>query len=46
VTGNQLLIVLDVVRERWAQPAHGDDDDPHAAILIVIWRIQGRPSVT
>ena len=29
----QLLIVLDIVGERWAQPAHGDDDDPHDGIL-------------
>ncbi len=25
----QLLVVLDVVREGWAQTAHGEDDDPH-----------------
>jgi Protein of unknown function (DUF3467) len=29
VAREQLLVVLDVVRERWAQPAHGEDDDAH-----------------
>jgi Protein of unknown function (DUF3467) len=31
--GEELLVVLDVIRERWAQPAHGEDDDPHDGIL-------------
>ena len=29
VAREQLLVVLDVVREGWAQAAHGQDDDPH-----------------
>jgi hypothetical protein len=33
VPGDELLIMLDVVGERRAQPAHGDDDDSHAGIL-------------
>jgi hypothetical protein len=33
VPRQELLIVLDVIREWWAQSAHGDDDDPHDGIL-------------
>jgi uncharacterized protein DUF3467 len=29
VPGEQLLVVLDVVREGWPQAAHGQDDDAH-----------------
>ncbi len=29
VAGQELLIVLDVVGERWPQPTHGDDEDSH-----------------
>jgi hypothetical protein len=29
VPGEQLLVVLDVVGERRAQPPHRYDDDPH-----------------
>ena len=29
VSGEQLLVVLHIIGERWAQPAHGNDDDPH-----------------
>ena len=29
VAGEELPVVLDVVREGWAQAAHGEDDDPH-----------------
>ena len=33
MTREQLLVVLDVVREGGPEPADGQDDDPHAAIL-------------
>ena len=39
----QLLVVLDVVGERRAQPADGDDDDPHDGILRAIWTIPNTP---
>src|ERR1700733_3706532 len=38
VTREQLLIMLDVVREWWTQPAHRDNEDPHDGIL----RFDGR----
>jgi Protein of unknown function (DUF3467) len=33
VAGDQLLVVLHIVGERGAQPAHGNDDYPHDGIL-------------
>ncbi len=33
VSGEQLLIMLYVVCERWTELAHGNDDDPHDGIL-------------
>ncbi len=33
VAADELLIVLDVVGERWTQATHGDDDDSHDGIL-------------
>jgi hypothetical protein len=33
VAADQLLVVLDIVRERGAQAAHGEYDDPHDGIL-------------
>ncbi|MEA2147836.1 MAG: hypothetical protein QOG59_3423 [Solirubrobacteraceae bacterium] len=33
MTGQQLLVMLDIIGIRGAQPAHGDYDDPHDGIL-------------
>ena len=35
--------MLHIVGERRAQPAHGDDDDPHGGILSHLWTIQNPP---
>jgi len=39
----QLLIVLDIVGERWAQPPDGDDEDPHDARYYVSMDDPARP---
>ncbi len=46
MSGQELLIMLNVVGERRPQPAHGDDDDAHDGILRGIWKIPIRPSAT
>jgi hypothetical protein len=46
VAGEQLAVMLDVVGERSAQPAHGNDDDPHDEILRATWTTPIDPSVT
>jgi hypothetical protein len=33
VSREQLLVMLDVIGKRRAEPAHGNDDDPHGGIL-------------
>ena len=43
VTGEQLLIMLDIVGERRAEPPHGDDEDPHNARYYVSMEDPGRP---
>ena len=43
VACQQLLIVLDIVGERRAQPPHGDDEDPHDARYYVSMDDPGRP---
>ena len=40
MTREQLLIVANVVGERWTQSAHGDDDDPHDGILSAYGRTE------
>ncbi len=40
VTGEQLLVMLYVICERWAELAHGNDDDPHDGILSANGRSQ------
>jgi hypothetical protein len=43
VTRKQLLVVLDIVGERRAQPPDGDDEDPHDARYYVSMEDPGRP---
>jgi hypothetical protein len=43
VAREQLLVVLDIVGERRAQPPDGDDEDPHDARYYVSMEDPGRP---
>jgi hypothetical protein len=43
VAREQLLVVLDIVGERWTQPPDGDDEDPHDARYYVSMDDPGRP---
>jgi hypothetical protein len=46
VTGEQLLVVANVVGEGRAQPADGDDHDAHNGILRPRWTIPTQASAT
>jgi Protein of unknown function (DUF3467) len=43
MTGEQLLVMLDIVGERRAQPPDGNDEDPHDARYYVSMEDPGRP---